>query len=62
MAKPTDRSELKDGARLVRQVLKSIPAELDESEDAVLRKLVGGAAKAADAASKEAPSGEPSAE
>ena len=43
---------LKEGARLVRQVLKAIPPELDEGEDAVLRKLVEGAAKAADVAAK----------
>jgi hypothetical protein len=52
MAKPTDRSVLKDGARLVRQVLRAIPPELDDQEDAVLRKLVEGAAKAADVAAK----------
>ncbi len=61
MSKPTDRSDLKEGARLVRQILKAIPPELDEREDAVLRKLVEGAAKAADVAAKaddlERPSG-----
>ncbi len=52
MAKPKDRSELKEGARLVRQVLRAIPPEQDDREDAVLRKLVEGAAKAADVAAK----------
>ena len=55
MAKLPDRSELKEGARLVRQVLRAIPSELDEREDAVLRKLVEGAAKAAEVAAKDEP-------
>ena len=57
-----DAGELKDGARLVRQVLKAIPPELDDREDAVMRKVVEGYANAASLAAKETPSGEPAAE
>ena len=46
----------------MRQVLKAIPPELDDREDAVLRKVVEGYANAADLAAKAAPSGEPSAD
>ena len=49
----SDHSELKEGARLLRQVLKAIPPELDERDDAVLRKLVQGAVKAADEAARD---------
>ena len=62
MAQPGDHSDLKEGARLVRQVLKAIPPELDDREDAVLRKVVEGYANAASLAAKEAPSEELSAE
>ena len=61
MAQPRDASELKEGARLVRQVLKAIPPELDDQEDAVLRKLVEGMASAANMAARSS-SGGPSAE
>ena len=61
MARQEMPEELKDGARLVREVLKAIPPELDDHEDAVLRKVVEGFASAASLAAKEAPSGEPSA-
>ncbi len=55
MAKPIERNELKDGAHLVRQVLKAIPPELDNREDAVLRKVVEGFASATDLAATEEP-------
>ena len=52
IVKPTEGSELKQGARLLREVLRAIPPELDEPEDAVLREIVKGAANAADVAAK----------
>jgi hypothetical protein len=58
MAEPGDRSELKEGVRLLREVLKAIPPDLDDREDAVLRKVVEGMARAAALAAKEAPSSE----
>ena len=42
MAESIEPDGLKEGARLLRQVLKAIPPELDDREDAVLRKVVEG--------------------
>ena len=46
------RVRVEEGARLLREVLRAIPPELDEPEDAVLREIVKGAANAADVAAK----------
>jgi hypothetical protein len=61
-AEPKTPEELKDGSRLVRQVLEAIPPELDDKADAIVRTVIEGYANATDLAAKEAPSGEPSAE
>ena len=53
MAKPIERSELKYGARLLRQVPKAIPPEEDDRQGAVLREAVKGMANAAKLAAKE---------
>ena len=49
-AEPKTPDELKDGSRLVREVLEAIPPELDDREDAALRKVVEGYANATDLA------------
>jgi hypothetical protein len=48
----SDHSELKDGARLVREVLKAIPPAPDDREDAVIRAALKGMAKAVNLAAK----------
>jgi hypothetical protein len=49
-----DRSDLDEGARLVREILKAIPSDTDEPEDAVVRNVVEGIAGATELASEEA--------
>ena len=54
--------ELAEGVRLLRKVLKAIPPEADDRQDAVLREAVKGMANAANLTAKEAPSEETSPE
>jgi hypothetical protein len=54
MARP-ERSCLDEGTRLVREVLRAIPPETDESEDSVVRKVVEGIAGATELASDDGP-------
>jgi hypothetical protein len=52
---PKTPEELKEGDRLLHEVLQAIPSETDDREDAVLREVVEGMASAADlAAGKDA--------
>lgn len=52
MATP-ERSELKEGARQVREVLNAFPADSDGPEDAVVRKVAEGISDAAEMVSEE---------
>ena len=61
-ARPKGSDELAEGVRLVRKVLKAIPPEADDRQDAVLREALKGMANAANLAAKEAPSEELAAE
>lgn len=55
MAKTIERSDLKDGTRLLRRVLKAFPPKTDDPEDAIVRKVAEGIVEAADLAEGERP-------